>query len=240
MYLTIPRLTRIAFIWHGFGTRELSQDDLEKRAREKGLEPVFLNQIHSDNIHILTGFPAAPLKGDALLTASPGLLLTIKTADCLPALLLDEKRKAIAAVHCGWRGTSRFVLQKAVRKMESVFGTEAQDLLIALGPSIGPDCYEVGEDVRDSLKAAGQGSELFRPRKGKPGKYTFDLRLANLRQLRTCGIPDRNVFSIAGCTHCEKYLYSYRREHQEAGRLLNFIGLLPVRRRKNQKNERLT
>jgi YfiH family protein len=228
VYFTIPRFAKISFIWHGFGTREYGPTDLEKEARERGLEPVLLDQVHSDRIHILAELPETPLRGDALLTAASGLLLTIKTADCLPALLVDERRRAIAAVHCGWKGTRRLLLQKVVGEMGAVFGSAAADLLVALGPCIGPACYEVGEDVRVSMVSAGLGEQLFQAREDRRGKYDFDLRGANLQQLRASGIPERNVFSIAGCTHCEKYLYSYRREHQEAGRLLNFIGLFTV------------
>ena len=106
------------------------------------------------------------------------------------------------------------------------FGSAAADLLVAMGPSIGPDCYEVGEDVRQCFEEAGGEAGLFRSHPETPGKYFFDLKGANRNQLVECGVPGGNVFSVSGCTHCEKYLYSYRREHQEAGRLLNFIGLL--------------
>ena len=226
MYITVPRFEKIPFVWHGFGTREFSQENLKALAGEKGLEPVLLDQIHSDHIHVLSEFPATQLSGDAMLTASSGLLLTIKTADCLPVLILDARQELIAAVHCGWRGTSKRLLSKVVQKMCTRFGSVAADLLVAFGPSIGPDCYEVGEDVRVCFEEAGMGTGLFRPHLQTPNKYFFDLRLANQKQLLECGVQVESVFTVTGCTHCEKYLYSYRREHQEAGRLLNFIGLL--------------
>lgn len=226
MYTTVPRFEKISLVWHGFGTRQLSQEDLQELAGEKGLEPVFLDQIHSDHIHVLSELPKTRLSGDAMLTTSSGLLLTIKTADCLPVLILDARQKLIAAVHCGWRGTSKRLLSKVVQEMCTGFGSVAADLLVAFGPSIGPNCYEVGEDVRVCFEEAGMETGLFRAHLQTPNKYFFDLRLANRNQLLECGIQVENVFMVTGCTHCEKYLYSYRREHHEAGRLLNFIGLL--------------
>ncbi len=226
MHITVPRFEKIPYVWHGFGTRELSQENLRVQAGKKDLDLVLLDQIHSDCIHVLAEPPETQLRGDAMLTTSSGLLLTIKTADCLPVLVLDERQKLIAAVHCGWRGTSKRLLAKVVRKMSDVFDSEAADLLVVLGPSIGPDCYEVGEDVRECFGEAGLEKGLFRSHPQTPGKYFFDLKLANRNQLLECGVQVENVFSVTGCTHCEKNLYSYRREHLEAGRLLNFIGLL--------------
>jgi copper oxidase (laccase) domain-containing protein len=128
MAITVPRFEQVSSVWHGFGTRALSQENLRVHAKEKGLDLVLLDQIHSDRIHVLEGFPKTQLSGDAMLTVAPGLLLTIKTADCLPVLILDERQKFIAAVHCGWRGTSQRLLQKVVVKMGDEFACEADDL----------------------------------------------------------------------------------------------------------------
>ncbi len=226
MYFTVPEFEQVPNVWHGFGTRDLNPENLSAQAANKALKLVLLDQIHSDRIHVLNELPETRLSGDAMLTASSGLLLAIKTADCLPVLILDEKQKLIAAVHCGWRGTSKRLLAKVVQKMGDIFGSAAADLLVAMGPSIGPDCYEVGEDVRECFGEREWEAGLFRSHPQTSGKYLFDLKTANRNQLEECGVPDENVFSVSGCTHCEKYLYSYRREHQEAGRLLTFIGLL--------------
>ncbi len=95
----------------------------------------------------------------------PGLLLIIKTADCLPVLLVDESRRVIAAVHCGWSGTLQLVLEKVVLGMMERYGCRNADLLAGFGPCIGGDCYEVGEDVRRGFAGAGFPAELFEPSK---------------------------------------------------------------------------
>ena len=95
----------------------------------------------------MTPPPGEPCKGDASITNRPGLLLAIQTADCVPILLVDPKKRAIAAIHAGWRGTLARIAAKTIGKMQMHFGTNPRDLLAAIGPSIGPCCYEVGTEV---------------------------------------------------------------------------------------------
>ena len=225
-FLTVEEWKSNPSVIHGFGTRDLTEDDLNAVHKMKGFTPVHLRQIHSDIIHPLLDVPQIELSGDALLTDRPGLLLLIKTADCLPVLILSERPRAIAAVHCGWRGTSLGLVAETIRKMDLLYGCDPASLQAAFGPSIGLDCYEVGEDVRLSFGRTGHDSSLFKPQPLRKDKYLFDLRQANRQQLRSCGVRNENIYSIPHCTRCDVKFYSYRRDPHSSGRMLNFIGLL--------------
>jgi YfiH family protein len=160
-YSTVPRLAEIAGLVHGFGGAGWSEADFLTFAASRGLEPVIMRQLHSDTVHHLDAAPAGKLEGDALLTNVPGLLLVIRTADCLPVFLVDEKNRAAAAVHCGWRGTEKRILEKAARAMVRAFGSKPGAMLAALGPCIGSGCYEVGPQVREGFRRAGFPPSVF-------------------------------------------------------------------------------
>ena len=110
LYSRIPRLEQIPLLIHGFGIRKWKEDDYQNRPEWKDFKLVFLDQIHSDIIQVIDNIPEEKLKGDAMITGLPFLLLIIRTADCLPVLIVDESQKVVAAVHCGWRGTSKSCL----------------------------------------------------------------------------------------------------------------------------------
>ncbi|HEU5336675.1 MAG TPA: polyphenol oxidase family protein, partial [Terriglobales bacterium] len=119
-------------------------------------------QIHSDLIHCVTDADAHPT-GDGLLTESPGLLLGVQTADCLPVLLVDARRHAVGAFHAGWRGTLRRIVEKGVGEMRRHFGSLPGDLRAAIGPGIHSCCYQVGEEVRDKFHSQfAYAADLFR------------------------------------------------------------------------------
>jgi YfiH family protein len=226
-YITVEEWQSNPSVIHGFGNRDMTEDDLNAMSNMKRLTPVRLKQIHSDIIHPLFGAPQHELSGDALLTDCPGLLLLIKTADCLPVLILSERSRTIAAVHCGWKGTSLGLVAKTVRKMDLMYGCDPASLQAAFGPSIGLDCYEVGEEVRLSFGRTGHDSSVFKPHPLRKDKYLFDLRQANRLQLLSCGVRNEKIYSVPHCTRCDVKFYSYRRDSQSSGRMLNFIGLLP-------------
>ncbi len=121
----------------------------------------FCRQVHGDTIHVVDSVPDSLLDGDALITSQKGLFLGIKTADCVPILLLDPVRGITAAVHAGWRGTVLRIAGKVVRTMKSEFGTQPSDLLAVLGPAIGPCCYEVDDIVLNPLRKSFDGAESF-------------------------------------------------------------------------------
>jgi len=107
---------------------------------------VTLRQIHSDVIHCVTDLPQQALAGDGLITQTPGIVLAILTADCLPVILADTKRPAIGVLHAGWRGTMKRIVEKGVGEMRRCFGTQARDIKAAIGPGIYSCCYEVGPE----------------------------------------------------------------------------------------------
>jgi hypothetical protein len=211
-----------------------------------------MRQLHSDLVHRLDKSPSRKLEGDALMTNKPGLLLVIRTADCLPVLIVDEANRAVAAVHCGWRGTEKRILEKAVRAMGEACGSKPGEMLAALGPCIGAACYEVGPEVRDGFLRAGFPPSVFTerghvPRVRVPGqspgretwghvpevrvpllkpRYLLDLRAANAWLLRELGFGKGRIFDPGpACTHCEPRFLSYRRNPHDTRRMVNFVGL---------------
>jgi len=227
--MTITRFERIPFIRHGFGDSLWREKDLRWFAVGQGLKPVFLNQVHADTVHFIDERPQRTLRGDAAVTRLPGLLLVIRTADCLPVLLVEEQKRLIGAVHCGWKGTSRRVLEKVVLGMQERYGADPGAIMVALGPCIGEDCYEVGEDVRRAFAAPELPDSAFRPVTGRKDKFLFDLRSANRLQLLELGVKAGNIFSADICTHCDARYPSYRRDRDKCGRMLSFIGLTAPR-----------
>lgn len=225
-FCTVPRFTEIPFIVHGFGTKHMKEEELLSICKADKLQPVFLNQIHSDVVHIVNTNPRHRLRGDALLSRQAGMLLVVKTADCLPVFIVDTVIKAVAAVHCGWKGTSQGLIRKVVQKMESSFECESSSLLVGLGPCIECDCYQVGDDVREAFRDDEHISRVFQPATRLPGKYNFDLREANRKQLMDSGVEAEHIFSLDDCTFCQDNLYSFRQEREDAGRMLSFIGML--------------
>ncbi|MCX6566281.1 MAG: peptidoglycan editing factor PgeF [Candidatus Aminicenantes bacterium] len=223
-YLIDESLSRVPDLVHGFGRKDFNEYDLQAFARERNLRPVLLDQIHSDVVHIIDDVPPVRPRGDALVTNVPGLLLVVKTADCLPLLLMDERLRVVAAIHAGWRGTRSRIVQKTVRAMKTRFGTNPADIVAAAGPCIGPACYEVGEDVRREFLSAEFPDDLFVPA-GRPGKYFFDLEAANALQLRSAGVPPGPPAGLSACNHCDPDFHSYRRDHSPSDRMFSFIGL---------------
>jgi len=223
--ITIPQLERIPFIRHGFGDSSWGERDLRRFAACQGLKPLFLDQVHSDIVHFIDEVPRRRLRGDAAVTSRPGLLLAVRTADCVPVLLVEGKKRVVAAVHCGWKGTAGGVLEKVVLGMKERYGADPSALLAAFGPCISGACYEVGEDVRSAFKKSGFPGTPFSPIVGRTGRYFFDLRSANRFQLLKLGVKASHVFSIDICTHCDARYPSYRRDRDACGRMLSFIGL---------------
>ena len=230
-YVALPGLAALPALIHGFGTGEWPEEEFQAFAAAGGMTPVIMRQLHSDRIHRLGAAPARKLEGDALMTNVPGLLLVIRTADCLPVLLVDPKRRAVAAVHCGWRGTEKRILEKAVLAMRGAYGSEPGDMLAALGPCIGASCYEVGPEVREGFLRAGFPPSVFTERGHAPmvhvpgRKALLDLRLANIWLLEGMGVAKANILDEGpACTHCEPALLSYRRDPRDLRRMVNFIG----------------
>jgi YfiH family protein len=228
-FLTVQRFERVPGLVHGFGTRAGTPREVAALAVREGYRVIVLKQIHSDLVLAVddanvVGAASARLRADALVTALPRVLLVVKTADCLPVLLVSEARRVVAAVHCGWRGTLRRVLDRTLEVLAGRYGASAGGLLAALGPCIGGGCYEVGDDVRSAFAAARFPAGLFQAR--SPGRYLFDLRAANVGALRSAGLPDANIVQLGSCTHCDPRLLSFRRDRDRSARMASFIGLV--------------
>jgi YfiH family protein len=158
-------------------------------------------------------------EGDALITDKAGLSIGVRTADCVPLLMLDGNKRAIAAVHAGWRGTAAEIAKRAVEQFASAFGSAPADLFAAVGPCIRECCYEVGEEV------ALQFSKQF-PEWGEEDRANrnLDLVQANRRQLIAVGVPAHQIFDSGLCTACiSTQFFSYRREPDNPGRMVSAI-----------------
>jgi YfiH family protein len=222
---TVPALAALPGLVHGFEQRLGPAGESREAGRDRvaaALGPsgrlLVLSQVHGAAVC------EAPWEGrpeaDAAVAAARGFILGIETADCLPALIVDPVRRTVAAAHAGWRGTAAGVAGRAAAALLSA-GSRAEDLIAALGPAIGPCCYEVGEEVR---AAFGPGGEAFF-RDGVRGRANLDLRSANRQQLLEAGLAADRIHDVADCTRCRGDLYhSYRRDGRGAGRMLNFVG----------------
>ncbi len=175
---------------------------------------VTIHQVHSTCVIANHGKPARPEPADALMENTPGIAIGVKTADCVPILLADPVRRAVAAVHAGWRGTAGSIVPAAIRAMASEFGTRPEDLRAAIGPSIGPCCFEVGPEVAREFGVI------------SAGRVHLDLRAINARQLEAAGVEHENISLDGECTKCqpEKY-HSFRRDREAAGRMISWIRL---------------
>jgi YfiH family protein len=165
---------------------------------------------------------------DALVTDQPGVMVAVRTADCVPILMYDPKRKVVAAVHAGWRGTVAGIVRKTIALMESRFGSAPDQLRVSIGPSAGPCCYEVDEPVLDRLHEACPDSGIVvQGRRG--GKGYLDLKLLVREQVRASGTRSEFITSVNLCTICHAELFfSYRREGKIIGTMVSAIGLAPL------------
>jgi len=207
-------------------------------------------QFHSALARVFDSPPAQPLKGDALITRTPGLLLAVLTADCVPILLVDTKRRVVAAVHAGWRGTLKRIAETTLGKMRMSFDTRPRDVLAVFGPGIGRCCYEVGIEVAQGFHSQfARAAEWFdgpferlvaddtpnplqwlnmHPPGHQPPPPTvrLDLLAANRWQLESAGVPAANILTSDLCTACRTDIFfSHRREHGRTGRLMGFVGI---------------
>jgi len=210
---------------------------------------VSLRQIHSDLIFRIDALPRQPLAGDGLVTDTPGLVLAVQAADCLPIVLVDRKRRAVGVFHAGWRGTVKRIVEKGVGEMRKHFKSDPRNLVAAIGPGVHGCCYEVGEEVRTRFEAQfAYADTLFRevkesdpvrekypllfltaraPGHGElPPKLFLDLVEATRRQLLDAGLLAKNIDTAAPCTACHtELLFSFRAENGVTGRMMAAAGI---------------
>jgi YfiH family protein len=246
-YFEIPELARVPWVRHAFLTRQGGisvppYDSLNMSDKNGDREDfvsenknrigtafcfdsrrlILLDQMQQDQILLMkepVNTLPAPLEYDALITNSPNIFLGILTADCLPIFAIDQKRKVIAAIHAGRQGTSLQITAKVLKKMKGDFGCSSRDLLVSLGPSIGPCCYEIDEEVfhRDW--------KPFSTAKAS-GKWMVDLAQINIAQMSREGIKGEQISWINLCTRCHSDLFFSYRGEGRTGRQLSFIGIL--------------
>ena len=227
---------------HFFTTRQLrfrgGEDglrDWERVAGEVGVHPALLlrpKQVHGTSVMIKRRGEEAAGRGterpraDIILTDDPTVAVAVQVADCVPVLIADRRTGAVAAVHAGWRGTARRVVQVAVKALGEAVRSRPSDLAAALGPAIGPCCYEVGSELVDVFVAAGH-PPADRNRwfvRSEDGKVRLDVPLANRDQLLAAGLALDAIHVLGLCTasHPELF-YSYRREGPGTGRIVGVI-----------------
>ncbi len=270
--LQVSAFAKISWLVHGFSTRSGGASDnngekvlnlgavewdtrehVEENKRRfqaalgaSDLTLVSLHQIHSGVVRSFDSAPAKQCKGDASATNRAGLLLGVRTADCAPVLVIDPKKRVVAAIHAGWRGTLQRIVTKTIGKMRMEFGCRARDLVAAIGPTIGGCCYEVGTEVASAFAAKfANASEFFDElRTGDepnplqwlnmmppghqppPNKVLLDLKKANRLQLLEAGLRQENIFVTDLCTACDVgRLFSYRKEGAASGRLMGVVGI---------------
>ncbi len=184
-----------------------------------------MRQVHGDDITVIRERPdpsrmRAAVPADGAVTELPGLVLTVLTADCLPILLADPGKRVVAAVHAGWRSSVAGIAEKAVGVMREVFACEPADICVALGPAIGPCCFEVGPEVAEAAREAfGFADDYLVQKPG--GKAMLDLAGINRAALEAVGIRAGAIRSADLCTYCHDDLFhSYRRQGEGTGRML--------------------
>ncbi|HEX8355168.1 MAG TPA: peptidoglycan editing factor PgeF [Pyrinomonadaceae bacterium] len=188
-------------------------------------------QVHGSDLRVVRSAEdprSEDERCDALATNLKGVLLGVKTADCVPVLLGDPRAGACAAVHAGWRGTLAGIVKHALARMREEFGTDPADVRAAVGPAALGCCYEVGRDVVEAFRGEfGDDDSLFAPT--REGHALVDLHEANRRQLVASGVAPERVHLLPLCTMCRPDLFfSYRRDrklHGRTGRLMSVIGM---------------
>jgi YfiH family protein len=174
----------------------------------------------------------ARIQADALCSDAPEVALAVFVADCIPALIADPRTGAFAAVHAGWRGTVAGVLPAAVRALAAEFGARPEDLRVALGPAIGPCCFEVGPEVVEAVEAAVPGAReevILEPPSGGGGKAHVDLKRASRLLLEAVGVPPSSIDAGPECTACDRArFFSFRRDGSQTGQHLGFIARASV------------
>ena len=225
---------------HLFTTRQLQLSaaaDWEQIAQAVGARHAAgLTQVHGNAVVVIRRGAAAPEgrpNADVLVSDDPAVAIAVRAADCVPLLLADAKNGAVGAVHAGWRGTAAGAARAALDAMRREFATDPADVVAAIGPSIGPCCYEVGSELVDAFAAAGHARHLIDrwflarpPARGttERPRLRLDVAGANHDQLILAGVDEKNVHVAALCTamHLD-VLTSFRAEQANAGRLAGVI-----------------
>ena len=192
------------------------------------------NQVHGGSVHTVTTadvhtdpYEKAGYEADGLMTDLPGVALMVYAADCVPILFYDPVRRVVAAVHAGWRGTAAGIATAAVDRMKHVYGSQPSDILAAIGPGIGPDCFETHEDVPNAMTAALGTGVLHHIKIKENGKFSVDLKAINVMRLEQAGLDPDHIAVCELCTSCDSdKFWSHRRLGNDRGSMAAAIQLL--------------
>ncbi len=205
-------------------------------------QAVTIRQVHSALVRTIgeedgvfegklqTADGKAVLEADGAVTDLPGVMLGVQTADCVPVMIADVSKRVVSAIHAGWRGTVARIVEQGIGTMREEYGSRPEDLVAAVGPSIGACCYAVGDEVRSEFGAQfGYAEALFRTIDG--GQMHLDLWEANRRQLLDAGVSAERITVTGECTACavshgERKYFSHRNEHGFTGRMMSVIGVI--------------
>jgi YfiH family protein len=185
-------------------------------ADETGIAPdkfLYASQVHSGDVKVVdqeaikNGIVLNNPRTDATITNLPGICLMVMVADCVPVLLFDPVKKVSAVIHAGWRGTVQHITTNAIHKMVDNFGCNPADIVAGIGPSIGPCCYEVGEEVRQVVEQSFGTTDGFLVYHSHSVKPHFDLWYANHKQLTDSGVRPENIETSELCTKCRQDIF---------------------------------
>lgn len=212
---------------HGFSSHLQNREEALANLGAARLSLHTLKQVHGDRIVTISrqSSPHDRTEADGLISDELGALLGIATADCVPILMVEPQKGVAAALHAGWRGTLKGIASQAVALLASEWQVDPKNLHVALGPSIGSCCYEVGPEVGESIVSRWNIRSASAWRSiGEKG--FLDLREVNALQLAKGGVPQTQIARTGPCTFCHSAFASYRRDGVAAGRQLSVIGWL--------------
>jgi polyphenol oxidase len=179
-------------------------------------------QVHNSHVKIITegfqghgafNYDTAISETDAMITDVPNICLMVLQADCVPILLFDARRKVIGIIHAGWKGTVKIITKNTIRVLKERFGCLTNDIVVGIGPSIGPCCYEVGLETIAQVDKVFYHEKTYINNRTSYGKGFLDLWEANKIQLLEMGVPEKNIEIAKICTHCNHHLFFSHRHH---------------------------
>lgn len=271
-------LAKLAWLVHGFSTRQggvteeyggaqlnlgFTKEDKREHvqrnrelfiravaAESKGKQwpLVNLSQVHSPVIFRVNGTDGVPHAGDGLITNTPGILIAVKIADCMPVIAVDTVARTVGVFHAGWRGTAQRIVEKGIGEMRRQFGSNPKDIRVVIGPGIGACCYRVGDEVIERFQSQfAYADDLFEevfdshalhvrypllfmnqraPGHGESAKVPhLDLVKANTRQAIDAGVPKKNIEALNLCTGCRTDIFFSHRKEQVTGRMMAAVGI---------------
>lgn len=220
-----------------FGTHHGEADNMAQNLeilrtalRAENIKFIIPKQTHSDIIAVIDHQTISDSleNTDAVITNLPQVMVCVKTADCVPILLVDPEKRVIGAVHAGWRGTAQNIVGKTIEKMRQVFGSNPLSLIAAIGPCIGPSNYEVGLEVIMAIESQLNSPEkAIEKKENTNDKFNLNLTEANFQLLTQAGLKGENIDLNYRCTYSNSQeFFSARRDGHKTGRMLNGIGII--------------